>query len=205
MTAAQSLATLVRAAALLATTLATALPAMGNEHTVFAMLSIDDADAPERCPVVGLLAVPAGWQFGDAAAVVIAPAPASGHDSLIAELLGETTAILEIADTARCRTEIPLLAKAALAEAIGPGSLVAIGYEAAGDLALQASRHGFLAGVGVSATAVRIAAGPPAPPEEQMARRWPQFCAALVRHAPIDTAACEAALLTPAILAGALR
>jgi len=206
LTATKPLVALLRAAALLVTTLATAAPAIGSERAVLGMLSIDDADAPGRCPVMGLLAVPGAWRFGDAAAVVMAPSPGGSHARLIVGLLSETTAVLEIADAERCGAEAALLAKTALAEAIGPGAMVAIGFGSAGKLALHAGENAFLARIAVNASAVSIAPGPTPRPEEQIGRRWPRFCAVLAASAPIDAATCNAALPTaPALLAGAPR
>lgn len=202
-----SFSLLCAAAALLAAERGMALPATGARHTVFTTVSIDDADAPGRCPGDGVLAVPATWQVGDAAALIIAAAaPTIGQDGLAAALLAEGTAVLEVGDATRCRDETPALARAALRDTIGPGAMVVIGFGGAGDRALAATRDGFVAGIAVSGASARIVAGPPAPPEEQIDRRWPRFCAVLAANTPIGAAACTAALPpAPARFAGAAR
>jgi len=127
--------------ALIAACLAAA-PALADEYTRFEPLIVTPAARPGEpagCTAMALLNLPQTWRAGDAAVVMLAPwqTPDPARDRLVAALLAEQAAVLELAIAPCPGTETAASADP-VAEALGAlaalrwraeaGVVVAIGY-----------------------------------------------------------------------------
>lgn len=194
--------------------LVAAIPAAATEHTVFASVWLHPV-APAPSAVPALLSMPPAWSPGDAAAVVVSdPAvPGGPRDLLVARLLGDGAAVLELdvftprgfsADSGAnpplpdAMALLPDLfaALAELRRDHGVGVVVAIGFGLGGEAAIAAARvappdgRGFAAGIDVGPRVMRFAAGPPPPAAEA----WPARLAALCDVVGASGRGCVAAL-----------
>lgn len=156
---------------LLAGALALSAPAAAFEHTRFQALDVVATEAGATRRVPAMLNLPAGWQEGGPAAVLLFdPAGAPGlRDALLVALLDAGSAVLELdAATARgfsadsaANPPVPtvgslvrdLEAARAMLRDQGAGPVVAIGYGLGGAAALLASD-------GPSGFAARASLGP---------------------------------------------
>ncbi len=166
-------------ASVAALALGAATPASGGEYTTFHPLWVTPAAVPGAAPgcrSVSLLNLPAGWQPGDVAVVLMTTAPVVDplRDPLVAALLHENTAVLEIvaAPDRHCATEddvdaavsSPFDPVAHLLGALrvvtrdgGAGMAIAVGYGPGTAMALDAVRDD-VAGRYLGAHTVRYAA-----------------------------------------------
>lgn len=196
---------LLLARAAVAAGLLAAIPAAATEYTVFGSVWLQPRAADPAAPkaVPALLSMPPGWAAGDAAAVVISdPAhPGGPRDLLVARLLGDGAAVLELdvfsprgfsADSG-ANPAMPsdaalvpdlLAALAELRRTHAAGIVIAVGFGAGGGAALDAARTvaagGFAAGIDMGAdgqpAAIRYAAGPAPPPSEAWGMRVAALC-----------------------------
>lgn len=177
-----------------------AIPAAATEHTVFASVWLRAAPpAPQAIPA--LLSMPPAWSPGDAAAVVVSdPAvPGGPRDLLVARLLGDGAAVLELdvftprgfsadgganpplPDAAALVPDL-FAALAQLRREAGAGVVVAIGFGLGGEAAVAAARiaapdgEGFAAGIDAGPHAMRFAAGSPPPAKEAWPMRLAPLC-----------------------------
>lgn len=172
-----------------------------------------DVDLP-RCPARELLTSPAGWQAGQAAAVLAWDAASSPEAvrGLREALLTADTAVLELPPTDGCATAAALrvlAAVAALSELASAGVRVAIGLGTAGPGVLAAAAaaradrlDGPAAAIAIGADGARYARGPAPSDYEAWPARAPLLCALLAPHLPRNgQVACAAALLAPTLVA----
>ena len=144
----------------LAGALAMAQTAGSTEYMTFHPLWFSAGAGPDgQCEAMGLLNLPAGWSTGDGAAVIMTARELrdATRDPLVAALLQEGAAVLEIvsAATVRCPGNHSGASRAApisdsqglfratrdaLGQVAGAGLLVAIGYQAEGDAALSVAQ-----------------------------------------------------------------
>ena len=200
-------------AAMLAASLAAA-PAIAGEYTHFTHLPYTAPAAAEGpgCPAVALVNQPAGWRSGGTAVLLVTTPELrdAQRDSLIAALLHENAAVVEVAagTPARCDGmaapaaatpagplgELFAVLRAVTGEG-GAGTVVAVGYGPGGATALQAARDGVAArhaGAGGPrfAAAAALGDGPPVfalgaptPANEATPRNLLSFCLALAEVA----------------------
>jgi hypothetical protein len=136
-----------------------------NEYTSYQAIDLTPrgAGGEARCTRMALLNLPAGWQAGDAVVVMIAAVQDTARDQLVAAMLAEQAAVLEVppaAAPAAClfdRPEAAALAPpadalglvlgglAAARQRAGGGLVVAIGHGPAGAVALEATEDGVAA------------------------------------------------------------
>ncbi|MDO9708108.1 hypothetical protein [Paracraurococcus lichenis] len=170
-------------------------------------------------PFPALLSLPAGWQPGDAAVVLLpdGPAPTPLRLRLVEALLAAEAAVLEL-DPHAARAGVPGLspvaalppadagpalraALQALQAETGAGLLVAIGLGPAGETALRAAEEPApsLAAAAALGGPLRIAAGAPPAAGQRWDLRAPLLCALLAGAAeePAARGRCEGALLGP--------
>jgi hypothetical protein len=192
-----------------------------TEHTTFSLLTFPPA-GPDRtdCIADALLSTPPGWQAGDAAVLLAAPAGPgdAARDRLVAGLLEEGAAVAEAAidGAVDCAWTAPgaepaaMLAGAlqALRTTAGAGLTVVIAFGPAGGVALTPAAWPPAAPVaalwvGPAGVAIRAAAAAPA------GEAWPQriapFCArvAAALEGVGEEGRCAAALAEGALLAAA--
>lgn len=200
------------------------------EHATFAPLwyRVGASSDGHECHAMGLLNLPPARSGGDAAAVVVTARGLrdARRDMLVAALLHEGAAVLEIVAgaVARCgvaeEASLPAApsdvlaelraARHALAEH-GAGLIVAIGYGAQGEPALDAAaleRAGgspggrLVAAASITDGTVRVARGAPAAEAEGWSHRAPRFCAALAAALPGGAEATRCATVLQATEAG---
>lgn len=160
--------------------LGAAAPASGGEYTTFHPLWVTPATgpgAPSGCRSVALLNLPAGWQPGDVAVVLMTTAPVADplRDPLVAALLQEGAAVLEIVsapgrlcwaedeeDEVASAPPDPIADLLGALRAVtfdgGAGMAIAIGYGTGTAMALDAVRDDVAAHY-LGARTVRFAAG----------------------------------------------
>lgn len=160
--------------------LGAATPASGGEYTTFHPLWVTPATvpgAPAGCRSVALLNLPAGWQPGDVAVVLMTTVPVADplRDPLVAALLQEGAAVLEIVsvpsrpcageddeDAAAAAPPDPIADLLGALRAVtfdgGAGMAIVVGYGAGTATALDAVRDDVAARY-LGARTVRFAAG----------------------------------------------
>lgn len=207
-----------------AAALAAAAPARAEEYATFRTLPVTpvaDGGSP-GCISTALLNRPATWNPGGAAVVMLSrtPQPVGLGDSLLAALLGQQAAVLEVTPGS-CETDpgladvrqdaLDVLAGALVAlRAAGAGLVVAVGHgEAAAAAAIEAtngpaldSRLGpggprFAAGLGLGGGAPAYAAGAQQPVREPASSHVFALCGALAQVMPAaegSAAACASML-----------
>jgi hypothetical protein len=183
----------------LATAVLAAGPAAADEYTRFEPLPVTGATRPGEapgCEALALLNLPSSWRAGDAVVVMMTATrvPDATRDPLVAALLGERAAVLELpAD--RCTPADPLAgafgALAALRQVAGAGLVVAVGYGPGGRTALAAVREEeaaarlgpggprYAAAAAIGEGAPAFALGAAQPSAEAAPRRLALFCDAL--------------------------
>ncbi|MBP0462428.1 hypothetical protein J5Y09_00765 [Roseomonas sp. PWR1] len=174
-----------------------AAPAIAGEYTTYRMVDLPQAAG---CPAPALLNLPAGWNSGDAAVVLLTLAPQvdAARDSLVAALLEDHAAVLEVV-ASRCPGGASDAAGAALGAlrelhiTEGAGLVVAIGYgpggraaAAAADEAEAAARLGpggprFAATLVIGDGPPAMLAGPEQPPALRAPLRLSLLCDALAQ------------------------
>lgn len=128
----------------------TVRPATAYEFTTFEALDVIMPAAP-RCHAPALLSLPPAWSIGDGAVVLLMPEPMrdAARDQLVAALLAERAAVLEVVppscvsirtgrDTVRAAA---LGALDAMTTTVGAGPLVVIGYGRGGGAVLDVARE----------------------------------------------------------------
>jgi hypothetical protein len=154
-------------------------PAPANEYTAYQAVDLTPrgAGGEAGCTRLALLNLPAGWQAGDAVVVMVAAVHDTGRDHLIAAMLAEQAAVLEVppAAPAACLFERPeAAASAPPADALGMmlGGLAAARHQAGGGLVV-AIGHGPAGVVALEAAEESAAA-------DRLGPDGPRFAAALV-------------------------
>lgn len=147
-------------------------PALATEYTSYEAIAVTPrgAGGEARCTRMALLNLPAGWQAGDAVVVIIAAVHDTARDQLIAAMLAEQAAVLEVppAAPAACLFDRPETAGAAPpADALGMmlGGLAAARQQVGAGLVV-AIGHGPVSAVALEAADARLAAdrlGPDGP------------------------------------------
>ncbi|MBR0661252.1 hypothetical protein [Neoroseomonas oryzicola] len=210
--------------ALIATALLASLarPAAADEYTTYASLLVTPTGASHatRCDMMSLLNLPAAWHSGDAIVVMLTagPAYAQQRDSLIAELLAEQAAVLEVSPSASptCvgggHVATPPVTQAAALDMVfgglraarqtaGGGLVVAIGLGPEGSLALAAADEAeagarlgpdgprFAAGLAIGDGSARLRLGAAQVAPERAEARLGLLCEALVHSGTTKGAA----------------
>lgn len=192
-----------------------------TEHTTFSLLTFPPA-GPDRtdCIADALLSTPPGWQAGDAAVLLAAPAGRgdAARDRLVAGLLEEGAAVAEAAldGAVDCAWTAPAPAPAAvmagalqaLRTTTGAGLTVVIAFGPAGGAALTPAAWPEatpVAALWVTPEGVAIRAAAAAPAREAWPQRIGPFCArvAAALDGPAAGDRCAAALAEGALLAAA--
>jgi hypothetical protein len=183
-----------------------AAPALAQEYTRFEPLVVTPAarpGEPEGCAAIALLNLPSAWRDGDAAVVMLAPwrTPDPARDRVVAALLQEQAAVLELSIGPCPAPDGTAAAAAPLAEALGAldalrrhagaGVVVAIGYgpgaremlaavdEAEAQARLGASGPRFAAAAALGEGAPAFARGAAQAPREMAPVRLGLLCDAL--------------------------
>lgn len=185
-----------------------ATPAAAFEGTRFDLLWIEPNDPAAMRAIPALLNLPAAWQLGDAAAVLLVEPPGAFElrDHLLSALLDRGAAVLELdASTARGfsadadRNPPPPDAESLLTDLdlglrelrrYGAGVVVAIGHGLGGEAVLLAAERGlgFVAHAALGPGEPAFIAGPAPPPVEGWVLRAPLLCEALAwAHAASPT------------------
>lgn len=142
-----------------------AAPAPATEYTLFANICLPDLGgrASEACPARALLNLPQAWPRGGTAVALLtaAPVPDAPRDPLVAALLSENIAVLELVPAALVQPGDGDAGEASTVDAVaglfrgllalrrgeGAGTVIAVGFGAGAASALeaaaeeQASRH----------------------------------------------------------------
>jgi hypothetical protein len=197
----------------LAISLVAALPAAAFEYTHFEPLWIETGPPGARRETPALLNLPAGWQVGDAAVVLLTDA--DGVDALrgalLVSMIAEGAAVLELStgtalDTGTLRADLAT-ALHALRRQAGAGLVVAVGVGPRAKAVLDAEPAPTGAGASRFAAVATLGPGPATfrpmdtpPPAEGWGLRAPLLCTALASAAaagptplPPQTGEAEAA------------
>jgi hypothetical protein len=196
-----------------------ASPAFAGEYTTYSVLDVAQAAG---CDAPALLNLPAGWSSGDAAVVLLTAAPLvdATRDGLVAALLAEQAAVLEMVPSPCADGSRPDAAGAALGAlralhvTEGAGLVIAIGYGpggraalAAADEAQAAARLGpsgprFAATLAIGDGPPTMLPGPEQPPALRAPLRLSLLCDTLAQAGAATAlpspAACRDALVQPA-------
>jgi pimeloyl-ACP methyl ester carboxylesterase len=189
--------------ALAALAVVLARPSAAFEHTRFQPVVVASEEAAESLRVPATLNIPAGWQPGHGAAVLLFDPPAAPalRDSLLVALLDSGAAVLELdANTAHGfsteadRDPPPPTAEGLVRDLAGAltflredaqaGVVVAIGHGLGGDAVMLAAatrgeKGGLAAHVSLGPGAPRFATGGPVPAAEGWPHRVPMLCESL--------------------------
>ncbi|MGG5888491.1 hypothetical protein ACLF3G_15255 [Falsiroseomonas sp. HC035] len=176
-----------------------ATPVVADDHTTFHHLEVTSAARPD-CRTGMLLNLPQSWQVGDGAVVLLTMRPLrdAGYDLLVSALLSEHAAVLELVPL-RCDNshgehasamDSALGALEAMAQTLGAGLVVAIGYGRGGAAVLDVlhqpeaglpdpDRPHYVAAVALGGGPPVFALGHPMPAWEQAPSRIALLCRAL--------------------------
>jgi len=208
-----------------------ASPVLGTEHTRMEPVWIDTVapDGAAGHTIPALLNLPSAWMVGDAAVLILSdgPWPGLARERLVARLLGEGAAVLELDVTAargfgpeNAKVGPPATADELLPDVrgavetlrrdAGAGLVVALGHGAGGDAAVleaEAERASQPGGAGGIAAAASLGPGPAhfALGGAETGRGWPfragLLCEMLATEAlpfePGAGAECRRALVGP--------
>ncbi|MGK7866492.1 hypothetical protein [Falsiroseomonas sp. E2-1-a20] len=176
-----------------------AAPVLADEYTTFHHLEVTSAASPD-CRTGMLLNLPPSWQVGDGAIVLLTMRPLrdAAYDLLVSALLSEHAAVLELVPL-RCdashgehasAVESARGALEAMAQTLGAGLVVAIGYGTGGAAVLDVlhrpeaglpdpDRPRYVAAVALGGGPPVFALGHPLPAQEQAPSRIALLCRAL--------------------------